>query len=172
MRRRAFAVLLLVVALLGAGLVAAGGAVSTSHAQAGGAKSITISLSHQSLQALEGSHVVLSTAVTTGDPSLPTPAGNYSIFAKYSPYTFVSPWPRGSRFWYPPSPVSYAMEFLHGGYFIHDAPWRGFFGPGSNGGSQPGTNTGGTHGCVNVPYAAARFLYSWAPIGTPVHIVR
>jgi lipoprotein-anchoring transpeptidase ErfK/SrfK len=63
------------------------------------------------------------------------------------------------------------MEFIRGGYFIHDAPWRSVFGKASQGDGRPGTNYGGTHGCVNVPYNAMRFLYGWAPIGTPVHVV-
>jgi lipoprotein-anchoring transpeptidase ErfK/SrfK len=133
-------------------------------------KHITISLYHERLRAWEGNRVVYSTLVTTGDRALPTPTGWYHIYAKYSPFTFISPWPLGSPFYYPPSRVSFAMEFLPG-YFIHDAPWRSVFGPGSNRFNEPGTNYGGTHGCVNVPYAAERFLFYWAPIGTPVHVV-
>jgi lipoprotein-anchoring transpeptidase ErfK/SrfK len=150
---------------------------SSGHARAAGAhvypgKRITISLARQRLRAWVGNRVLLVTPVTTGNASLPTPTGYFHIFEKRSPYTFVSPWPRSSPDWYPPSEVSYALEFLGGGYFIHDAPWRGVFGRGSNAGSQPGTNYGGTHGCVNVPYYAARWLYSWADVGTLVHIVR
>jgi lipoprotein-anchoring transpeptidase ErfK/SrfK len=144
--------------------------VPAAHALAG--KHISISLSRQRLRAWDGDHVVLSTPVTTGNPALPTPTGWYHIFYKTSPYTFVSPWPYGSEYWYPPSPVNWVMEFRAGGYFIHDAPWRSVFGRGSN--SQlgtPGSNYTGTHGCVNVPTSAMRFLYSWAPVGTPVHIV-
>jgi lipoprotein-anchoring transpeptidase ErfK/SrfK len=143
----------------------------TSTAQAASGKRITISLARQRLRAWEGNHVVLSTPVTTGDSALPTPTGYFTVFAKYSPFTFVSPWPQGSAYWYPPSPVSFAMEFAQGGYFIHDAPWRSVFGPGSNRLNAPGTNYGGTHGCVNVPYNAEKFLFYWAPIGTPVHVV-
>lgn len=93
------------------------------------------------------------------------------IFAKYSPFEFVSPWPPGSPLWYAPSWVSYAMEFISGGYFIHDAPWRSVFGPASQQGGQPGTNYGGAHGCVNVPSATAQFLWNWARIGTEVDVV-
>ena len=64
------------------------------------------------------------------------------------------------------------MEFQSAGYFIHDAPWRSVYGPGSDGPGQPGTNYGGTHGCVNVPLDVAAFLYGWASIGTPVVVVR
>ncbi|GAC1469084.1 MAG: hypothetical protein PVSMB7_17900 [Chloroflexota bacterium] len=144
-------------------------ASTTSPAYAG--KRITINIHRERLRAWVGNRVVLTTPVTTGNSILPTPVGHFTVFAKRSPYTFVSPWPKGSSKWYPTSTVSFALEFLNGGYFIHDAPWRGVFGRGSNSGTQAGTNFGGTHGCVNVPYSAAKFLYDWAPIGTPVHIV-
>jgi lipoprotein-anchoring transpeptidase ErfK/SrfK len=134
-------------------------------------KRITVNVVRERLRAWEGNRVVLSTPVTTGDRSLPTPLGHYTVYARYSPYTMISPWPRGDWRWYPPSHMSFAMEFARG-YFIHDAPWRSVYGPGSNAGTAPGTNYGGTHGCINVPYTAMRFLYSWAPAGTPVHIVR
>jgi lipoprotein-anchoring transpeptidase ErfK/SrfK len=135
-------------------------------------KHISISLARQRLRAWDGDRVVLSTLVTTGNPDLPTPTGWYHIFYKTTPYTFISPWPYGSEYWYPPSRVDWVMEFRTGGYFIHDAPWRSVFGPGSNThGGAPGSNYTGTHGCVNVPYAAMRFLYDWAPIGTLVHVV-
>jgi lipoprotein-anchoring transpeptidase ErfK/SrfK len=134
-------------------------------------KHIVVSLSQQKLFAYSGSKVVLTSLVTTGNPSLPTPKGHFTIFAKYHPYQFISPWPVGSPYWYAPAWSSYALAFIKGGYFIHDAPWRSVFGPGSNGAGQPGTNYGGTHGCVNVPVSTAQFLYTWAPIGTPVDVV-
>ncbi len=148
------------------------GAVHATSAHSYAGKRITISLSRQRLRAWLGNKVLLVTPVTTGNATLPTPTGHFQIFAKRSPYTFISPWPRSSPDWYPPSQVSFALEFLGGGYFIHDAPWRGVYGRGSNAGSQPGTNYGGTHGCINVPYNAARWLYYWADMGTPVHVVR
>lgn len=133
-------------------------------------KRITINVGRERLRAWEGNRVVLVTPVTTGDRALPTPLGRFTVYAKFSPYTMVSPWPRGDWRWYPPSWMNFAMEFAQG-YFIHDAPWRSVYGPGSNSGTQPGTNYGGTHGCVNVPYSAMRFLYSWATPGTVVRIV-
>ena len=139
-------------------------------AQAYSGKRITINVHRERLRAWVGNKVVLSTPVTTGDRALPTPTGHFSLYAKYSPYTMISPWPQGDYRYYPPSSMSFAMEFANG-YFIHDAPWRSVYGKGSNVGTQPGTNYGGTHGCVNVPYSAMRFLYNWAPMGTPVHIV-
>ncbi|MGI8825664.1 MAG: L,D-transpeptidase [Chloroflexota bacterium] len=143
---------------------------ATSASIAAGRKHITINLRRERLRAWDGHKVVFSTPVTTGDRYLPTPTGHFTVYAKFSPYTMISPWPQGDYRWYPPSRMSFAMEFQRG-YFIHDAPWRSVYGKGSNGGTQPGTNYGGSHGCVNVPYNAERFLYFWAPIGTPVHVV-
>ncbi len=128
---------------------------------AGVGKVIVISLSRQLLTAYQDGNAILTTFVATGRPQLPTPPGVYHIFARYSPYKFISPWPYGSPFWYPSAWTSFAMEFIGGGYFIHDAPWRSWYGPGAN-------LYNGTHGCVNVPYSPMATLWNWAPIGTTV----
>jgi L,D-transpeptidase catalytic domain len=134
-------------------------------------KKIIVSLSRQTLYAYDGDRLALQTLVTTGNPALPTPAGTYTVMGKYHPFEFVSPWPAGSQYWYPPSLAQYAMLFRDGGYFLHDAPWRSAFGPGTNGAGQPGTNYGGTHGCVNIPPGAMVFLWNWTPTGTTVMVV-
>jgi len=125
-------------------------------------RKIIVILSRQHLWAYnsDGS-LFLDTDVTTGRPELPTPAGDYHIFAKYSPYQFISPWPYGSPFWYPSAWVKYAMEFIGGGYFLHDAPWRRWYGPGSQFGA-------GTHGCINIPLSPMTQLWGWAQIGDEV----
>ncbi|MFY9615359.1 MAG: L,D-transpeptidase [Candidatus Dormiibacterota bacterium] len=128
---------------------------------AGSGKLIVISLSRQVLTAYQDGSVVLTSFVATGRPALPTPPGVYHIFARYAPYKMISPWAYGSPYWYPPSWTNFAMEFIGGGYFIHDAPWRSWYGPGSN-------LYNGTHGCVNVPYGPMATLWGWAPIGTTV----
>ena len=133
---------------------------------------MVISLSHQTLTAYDGNTMVLSTLVTTGNAALPTPVGAFPILARYHPFTFISPWPLTSPYYYPPSPVNYALLFDNRGYFVHDAPWRSAFGPGSNAAlGTPGQNYTGTHGCVNVPFGAAQVLFDWATIGTIVQVV-
>jgi lipoprotein-anchoring transpeptidase ErfK/SrfK len=69
--------------------------------------------------------------------------------------------------WYGCVDMSYAMEFESSGFFIHDAPWRSRYGPGTN-------NDNGTHGCVNVPRSANQmdFLYGWTPMGTTVIVLQ
>lgn len=132
-------------------------------------KRIVISLSQERLWAYAGDKVAISSLVTSGGPDLPTPAGTYSVLEKRYKWTFHSPWPKGSPYWYPDSPTTYAILFQDSGYFIHDAPWRSWFGPGSNAvPGKPGDATTGTHGCVNTPFGVAQMLFNWADVGTPV----
>ncbi|MHB1525809.1 MAG: L,D-transpeptidase [Candidatus Dormibacteria bacterium] len=138
----------------------AGGAA----ADPGPGKVIVISLSAQSLTAYDNGQVVLTTPITTGMPGLRTPTGIFSIHWKQTPYLFISPWPQGSRYYYPPSWTTWVMNFLTGGYFIHNAPWEpaSAYGPGSENGPDA------SHGCVHVPYSAMQFLFGWTPDGTRV----
>lgn len=134
------------------------------------AKMIVVSTEAQSATAYQAGTQVFSTPVTTGGPELPTDHGVFHIYMKAPNFTFHSPWPVGNPYYYPPSFVQYWMPF-DGGEGLHDASWRSNFGPGSN--LQP-TNLGtgyyilGTHGCVNLPTAAAAWVWNWAPVGTTV----
>lgn len=133
---------------------------------------VLVSLSQQKLWAYDGNRLIWTSLVTTGNHALPTPTGTYHIMAMLHPFTFHSPWPKTSPYYYSPSKVQYAMLFREGGYFIHDAPWRSAFGPGTN--SQigtPGSNYTGTHGCINVPPNVAQELFSWMKLGTVVQVV-
>ncbi|HEV7465850.1 MAG TPA: L,D-transpeptidase [Candidatus Dormibacteraeota bacterium] len=127
---------------------------------------IALDLTAQEIVFYDNGCAVRAAPVTTGRPALPTPTGTFSLFAKFSPYVFHSPWPPGSPYWYPTSPVGYAMEFAQGGYFLHDAPWEpdSQYGPGSQNGS------GASHGCVHIPAPDMAWAYGWASLGTPVII--
>ncbi|MFN2464217.1 MAG: L,D-transpeptidase family protein [Candidatus Dormibacteria bacterium] len=124
-------------------------------------KVIVVSLTQERLVALQDGVVVLTSLVTTGRPSMPTLTGTYHIFAKYSPYCMTS-WAGNPYPWQGCAKMSYAMEWEGSGYFLHDAPWRSVYGPGTN------TEDNGTHGCVNVPLEAMGQLYRWADVGTTV----
>lgn len=135
-------------------------------------KRIVVSLSQQRLFAYDGPTPFLSTLVTTGNKELPTPTGLFHVMFAKSPFTFHSPWPKGSKYYYEPDMVQYALYFKDAGYFIHDAPWRTAYGPGTNEiTGAPGQNYTGTHGCVNVPQDVMKTLYAWATPGTPVQII-
>ena len=134
----------------------------------GAGKVITMSLSLQEMIFYQDGCVAKATPVTTGRPQLRTPTGRFSIFYKKTPFTFISPWPPSSPFYYFPSPVSWVMEFAKGGYFIHDAPWEG---SGSYGPGGEDNLSAASHGCVHTPTPVMQWAYSWTPIGTPVVIV-
>ncbi len=129
-------------------------------------KVITLNLTVQEAIFYSNGCVVRASPITTGRPYLRTPTGTFHVFYKTSPFTMVSPWPKGSPFWYPTGTVTWVMEFDTGGYFIHDASWEpaSAFGPGSE-------NTSiASHGCVHLPTPVMRWAYQWTPIGTPVII--
>lgn len=133
----------------------------------GSGKVITIALALQEMVFYQDGCVVKATPVTTGRPQLRTPTGRFSIFYKKTPFTFISPWPPSSPFYYYPSPVSWVMEFAGGGYFIHDAPWEG---SGSYGPGGENNLSAASHGCVHTPASVMQWAFSWTPIGTPVVI--
>jgi lipoprotein-anchoring transpeptidase ErfK/SrfK len=120
---------------------------------------IIVCESQQWLYAYQDKKLVFNSAVETGRPELPTPAGVFSVLDKacsdllwmsnaYSmnqhnsnctehngdgfQEVFTSPFPPGSPEWYYPTHINYAMEFDGGGFFLHDAWWHCDFGPGSN----------------------------------------
>ena len=127
-------------------------------------KLIVVHLATQNMIVYDDGCPILQTPVTTGRPALRTDRGDFHVFRKSSPYKFVSPWPPGSPFWYHTAWVSWAMEIVGDGTFLHDAPWQppGTFGPGSENGPYS------SHGCIHVPTTVMSWLYGWAPIGTEV----
>lgn len=129
---------------------------------------IVVHLATQSMDVYDGATLLRHTLVTTGNALLPTPPGIWHVGAKFHPYKFISTWPKTSPYYYPPSNVEYALYFHSGGYFIHDAPWRTVFGPGTNTAPGPPGVYSGTHGCVNVPDDVEAWLFRWAAIGTVV----
>jgi lipoprotein-anchoring transpeptidase ErfK/SrfK len=133
---------------------------------------IVVSISKQILHAYLNGHLVFTTLVTTGMPQLYTPKGTWHIYAKVTNVVFISPWSKGSPYYYAPEHVNYVMKY-DGLIYLHDATWRSVFGPGTNYPHKDpkfGLMTG-THGCVNMPLNAAAWLYRWSTIGTTVQVV-
>ena len=126
-------------------------------------KAVVVRLGSQTLTAYLNGHAIRETPVTTGRPALPTPIGSYFVHYRASPYTFTSPWPPGSAYYYPPTTVTWAMYFFDND-FLHDDPGEptDAFGAGSNLGGYA------SHGCVHVPYSVMSWLYDWLPVGAPV----
>jgi lipoprotein-anchoring transpeptidase ErfK/SrfK len=144
-----------------------------SGAPAGDGRVILVSVSQQWLWAYDDHRLVYASEVTTGMPHLDTPLGTYTVQLKAYDTWFTSPWPYGSPYYYAPLVVRYALLFRAGGFYIHDAPWRQSFGPGSNVPhlTLDGAPETGSHGCVDVPSVTGAWLFSWASVGTTVSIV-
>ena len=120
---------------------------------------VEISIYDQTLWCYKDGKVVVETPVVTGNPNKGngTPSGSvWAIDAKKSPATLGTMDTMGYS-----SPVSYWMPFT-GNVGMHDADgWRSRYG-----GSI--YKRDGSHGCVNMPYSAAKELYSNVEIGTAV----
>jgi lipoprotein-anchoring transpeptidase ErfK/SrfK len=125
---------------------------------------IVIHLASQQLVAYDGGCPILRTPVTTGRPALPTGRGTFQVFYKSPTYHMVSPWPKESPFYYPPTWVANAMEFIGDGTFLHSASWQpdDSYGPGSQYGAYA------SHGCVHVMDGPLQQLYDWAALGATV----
>ncbi len=133
---------------------------------------ILVNVTQEWLWAYQDGQLVFATPVTTAMPELWTPRGIFHILSKTTDTLFSSPWPPGSPYYYSPVHVDYAMYFRAVDFFIHDAPWRHYFGPGTDVPhvDPDGTQEIGSHGCVEVTYGAGQWLYQWAGVGTTIDI--
>jgi lipoprotein-anchoring transpeptidase ErfK/SrfK/sporulation protein YlmC with PRC-barrel domain len=124
-----------------------------------GSSYVEIDISAQHLWIYQDGKLVLSTDVVTGNVSRGknTPTGTYYIFSKQRDRILRGPDYDGTEY---ASLVAYWMPFNQG-VGLHDAPWREAFGGGIY-------LKNGSHGCVNMPPAAARVAYYLVNIGFPV----
>jgi len=126
---------------------------------------IVVSMLEQAMRVYENGKLVRSFFVTTGRVELPSLPGHWTVLARQSPTEFTSSDPPGSLYWYPPTPINYAINYHSDGYFIHDAWWRVNFGPGTQfphydvGGDEAFAGNG-SHGCINMQENDAAWLYA------------
>lgn len=122
------------------------GGVGNSYAEA--------DLSNQHFYLYIDSELVLETDFVSGDMATGhrTPEGIYAT--TYKTTNRILRGPGYASF------VNYWMPF-YGNYGMHDATWRSVFG-----GQIYKTN--GSHGCVNLPLAKAKTIYSYVEVGFPV----
>jgi len=138
-----------------------------------GQQVIVVSMVEQALRLYQNGKLVRSFPVTTGRYELPSLPGHWTVLARQSPTVFKSTDPPGSEFWYPPTPINYAINYHWDGYFIHDAWWRVNFGPGTQfphydvGGDESFAGNG-SHGCINMPENDAAWLYANTSYNTQI----
>ena len=91
-----------------------------------------------------------------GAPDTPTVTGTFHVYLKYDVQTMRGENADGSK--YETEGVPWVTYFT-GSYAMHGAPWRSSFG---------WSGYGGSHGCVNMPVDAAKFIYDWTDMGDTV----
>lgn len=115
-------------------------------------KLIEIDLTDQYVTLYCENDVVLRSDIVTGKNTTPTRIGNFKIYAKERDrYLRGADYNTHVDFWMP----------FDGGIGLHDATWRDNFG-----GEIYIKN--GSHGCVNLPYEIAQFIYKNVKVGTKV----
>jgi L,D-transpeptidase catalytic domain len=134
---------------------------------------IVVSMVEQALRLYQDGHLARAFQVTTGRYERPSLPGLWSTLNRQSPTVFRSSDPPSSPYWYPPTPIHYAILYHEGGYFIHDSWWRDTYGPGTQfphadaSGNQSFAGNG-SHGCINVQENQAAWLYNNTSWGTPI----
>lgn len=113
-------------------------------------KQLVVDLSDQMVYAYNDGLLVYSVMGSTGLPATPTVQGDYKIYNRVPSQTMSGP-----GYWLPG--VNW-VQYFYQGYAFHTAYWHDNWG-------QPMS-----HGCVNLPEEAAKWLYDFATIGTPVHV--
>jgi hypothetical protein len=130
---------------------------------------VIVSLREQTARFYDGGQLVYSAPVATGRPELPSPPGMHYAMYKQTHMMFTSPDPAGSPFWYAPTPINYGILYANYGFYLHDAWWRRYFGPGANYPHyDPAAFNGGSHGCINFRESDMPWIYNWTPVGSPI----
>jgi hypothetical protein len=126
---------------------------------------IVVSMVEQAMRIYQNGKLVKAFLVTTGRVERPALPGNWTVQNRESPTEFKSSDPPGSPFWYPPTPIHYAILYHWGGFFIHDAWWRADVGPGTqfphnDSSGSTSFNYDGSHGCINLLEDQAAWVYN------------
>jgi hypothetical protein len=111
-----------------------------------GRQRVVISLSDQMAYLYRGDTLVAATTISSGRDNKPTPTGVFSILNK-------TPFYRSKK--YDNAAMPFAQFFDPAGIALH----AGYVG-----------NSPNSHGCVHLPTAFAKKLYSVTEVGTPVYI--
>ncbi|HET6967901.1 MAG TPA: L,D-transpeptidase [Ornithinibacter sp.] len=136
----------------------AAGAERLAYPAAEGEKWIDVDLGAHTMSAYVGAKRVYGPVkMVDGSDELPTVLGTFEVYLKRPLMTMRGNNADGTTYETPDVPWT---SFFHRGYALHGAPWRSSFGYSAS------------HGCVNLPVGVAKWVYDFAPIGTPVTVHR
>ncbi|HKR82415.1 MAG TPA: L,D-transpeptidase [Candidatus Saccharimonadales bacterium] len=179
---RKFATFAVLLALLGGGgwavyqhnlnkksQAAATQAAAVNHCAGVSGQLLLISISERHLWACDSGKQVYDSPVVTGMQRLEadlTPLGTYHIYAKQTNQTLTGSdstgtWNDFAYYWEP------FLSNQYGVYGFHDATWRKT----SEFGNIDPNSMNGSHGCVELPLGAAKWIYDWSVVGTAVTVV-
>jgi len=136
---------------------------------------LMVSFVEQAMRVYDNGKLINSFLVTTGRVERPALPGVWTVQDRKSPDEFKSDDPPGSPFWYPPTPIHYAILYHWGGFFVHDAWWRVNFGPGTQfphydvGGDESFAGNG-SHGCINMQEDQAAWVYAHTDWNTQIAV--
>ncbi len=135
---------------------------------------IMVSQPESALRVFKDGKLIKSFVVTLGRVELPVVPGVWPVLNRLSPTTFTSPYPKGSPYYYDPTPIHYAINYHWGGYFVHDSWWRADYGTGTQFPHTDATGnvsaSDGSHGCVNMQLDQAAWVYNNTDFNTQIVI--
>ena len=111
---------------------------------AAGPERVVVSLSDRMAYFYRGDTLIGATTISSGRDTKPTPVGVFSVLNK-------TPFYRSKK--YDNAPMPYALFFDPAGIALH-----------------AGAVSVESHGCIHLPMAFAKKLYSVTDVGTPVYI--
>lgn len=119
-------------------------------------KWLEVNLTTKILTAYEKSNPVKTIKVSAGAPATPTSLGMYKIYAKVRIQDMRGLNADGSSYFQPD--VEW-VSYFNQGQAVHGNYWRPTWWFGVNNSS---------HGCVGMLNVDAKWVYEWAPVGTPI----
>lgn len=120
-------------------------------------KQITVNLSQQRLYAYERGKLAKTFLISSGTYKYPTPAVETEVLEKIPVKTYRWSYGPGHPDNYNIPNVKWNLR-VYGPYYIHGAYWHNNFGYRMS------------HGCINVHYTNAEWIYHWADVGTDVEL--
>ncbi len=117
---------------------------------------IEVDLSEQRTYLYENEKLVKSWAISSGKFGSDTDQGRFKIYAQLRSQNMGRPDTTKAPFYYTPN-VPY-VSYYNGDEALHGAYWH------SNWGTRM------SHGCVNMPVDAAKYVFDWATKGTEVWV--
>jgi lipoprotein-anchoring transpeptidase ErfK/SrfK len=122
-----------------------------------GEKWVDVDLTKHTMTAYVGAKKVYGPIkMVNGSDLKPTVVGTFSVYLQNAKQTMRGSNADGTKYETPDVPW---ISYFHRGFALHGAPWRSSFGYAGERGS---------HGCINLPVASAKWVFDFATIGTVV----